>query len=209
MKIAIFGATGQTGGHAMRLALEAGHHVRVLARDPAKLTTKHDRLEVVQGDATKVEDCARVIDGCDAVIAALGPPGLGTTTLRQDAAKAVTAAMKDKGAKKIVWLSAFGVGENMAQARRTSFLATLFMKLVLAKTYVDADAAEQVLRGTDLDYVICRPPGLRNRAARGHVDEVPEDRKAPRISIPRADVAAWMLKAASEDRYARQAVTIC
>lgn len=209
MKIAIFGATGKTGGHAMRLALEAGHHVRVLARDPAKLTTKHDRLEVVQGDATKVEDCARVIEGCDAVIAALGPPGLGTTTLRQDAAKAVTAAMKDKGAKKLVWLSAFGVGENMAQARRTSFLATLFMKLVLARTYVDADAAEHVLRGSDLDYVICRPPELRNRAARGHVDEVPEDRKLPRISIPRADVAAWMLKAASEDRYARQAVTIC
>ena len=139
----------------------------------------------------------------------LGPPGLGTTTLRQDAAKAVTAAMKDKGAKKLVWLSAFGVGENMAQARRTSFLATLFMKLVLARTYVDADAAEHVLRGSDLDYVICRPPELRNRAARGHVDEVPEDRKLPRISIPRADVAAWMLKAASEDRYARQAVTIC
>ena len=209
MKIAILGATGKTGGHAMRLALDAGHHVRVLARDPAKLTTKHDRLEVVKGDATKVEDCARVIDGCDAVIAALGPPGLGATTLRQDAAKAITAAMKDKGTKTIVWLSALGVGENLAQARKTSLVATLFMKLLLKKTYVDADAAEQALRGSGVDYVICRPPELTNRAARGHVDEVPEDQKLPRLSIPRADVAAWMLKAAGEARYARRAVTIC
>lgn len=209
MKIAILGATGKTGGHALRLALEAGHHVRVLARDPAKLTTKHDRLEVVKGDATKVDDCARVLEGCDAVIAALGPPGLGATTLRQDAAKAITAAMQGNGAKKIVWLSALGVGENLAQARKTSLVATLFMKLLLKKTYVDADAAEQVLRGSGVDYVICRPPELTNRAARGHVDEVPEDQKLPRISIPRADVAAWMLKAAGEARYARQAVTIC
>jgi putative NADH-flavin reductase len=209
MKIAIFGATGKTGGHAMRLALEAGHHVRALARDPAKLATKHDELEIVKGDATKAEDCARAVEGCDAVIAALGPPGLGATTLRQDAAKALTSAMKATGAKKIVWLSALGVGENMAQARKTSLLATLFMKSLLRKTYVDADAAEHVLRGSGVDYVICRPPELTNRAARGHVDEVPEDQKLPRLSIPRADVAAWMLKAAGDGHYARQAVTIC
>src|ERR1044071_2654020 len=93
------------GAHAMRRALEAGHHVRVLARDPTKLTAKHDRLEVIKGDATKVEDCATLVDGCDAVIGTLGPPDLGVTTVRQDAAKAVVAAMKDKGVKKVVWLS--------------------------------------------------------------------------------------------------------
>lgn len=60
MTLAILGATGRTGGHALRLALDAGHHVRVLARDPSKLTETHDRLELVQGDATGREDCARV-----------------------------------------------------------------------------------------------------------------------------------------------------
>jgi uncharacterized protein YbjT (DUF2867 family) len=209
MNIAIFGATGQTGGHAMRLALDAGHHVRVLARTPAKLEAKHDRLAVVQGDATKVADCAHVIDGCEVVIAALGPHGLGTTTLRQDAARAVVEAMKQKDVQKLVWLSALGVGDNIAQAKRTSFIATLFMKTLLKKTYRDADAAEQVLRASGIDYVLCRPPQLTNRAARGHVDEVPEDKKLPRLSIPRADVAAWMLKAATVSTFDRQAVTIC
>jgi putative NADH-flavin reductase len=209
MKIAILGATGQTGGHALKSALDAGHHVRVLARDPAKLTVKHDRLEVVKGDATNVDDCARVVEGCEAVVAALGPQGLGTTTLRQDAARALVAAMKAKGVKRIVWLSALGVGDNIAQARRTSIFAVLFMKTLLKKTYRDAAAAEQVLRDSGLDYVLCRPPGLRNNAARGHVDEVPEDKKLPRLSIPRADVGAWMVKAATVSTYDRQAVTIC
>ena len=209
MKLAILGATGKTGGHALESALAAGHHVRVLVRTPAKLTTKHERLDVVQGDATKLADCERVVDDCDAVIAALGPQGLGATTLRQDATRAVTAAMTARGVKRIVWLSAFGVGENIAQARRTSIIATLFMKTVLKKTYRDAAAAEQVLRASGLDFVICRPPELTNKPARGRVDEVPEDRKLPRLSIPRADVAAWMVKAATVSTFDRQAVTIC
>jgi len=108
-----------------------------------------------------------------------------------------------------VWLSALGVGDNIAQARRTSIFAVLFMKTLLKKTYRDAAAAEQVLRDSGLDYVLCRPPGLRNNAARGHVDEVPEDKKLPRLSIPRADVGAWMVKAATVSTYDRQAVTIC
>ena len=56
MKLAILGATGKTGGHALESALAAGHHVRVLVRTPAKLTTKHERLDVVQGDATKLAE---------------------------------------------------------------------------------------------------------------------------------------------------------
>lgn len=209
MKIAILGATGKTGGHAMRRALEAGHHVRVLARDPAKLTTKHERLEVIRGDATKPEDCATLVEGCDAVIGTLGPPNLGVTTVRQDAAKAVTSAMKDKGVKKIVWLSALGVGDNIAQAKLTSFLVATYIKLMLKKTYADADMAEQVLRASGLDYVLARPPGITDKTATGVIVEVPEDKKLPRIRCTRDDVAAWMLEAATTSTFDRQAVTIC
>jgi putative NADH-flavin reductase len=209
MKLAIFGATGKTGGHALQIALDAGHHVRVLARTPSKLAVTHERLEVVQGDATNALDCARAVAGCDAVIATLGPEGLGATTLREDCARAIVEAMKQQGVTRLVWLSALGVGDNLAQAKRSSWLATMFIKLVLKKTYVDANAAEEVLRASGLDYVLCRPPQLTNRAARGHVDEIPEDQKLPRISIPRADVAAWMVKAATETTYDRGAVTIC
>jgi uncharacterized protein YbjT (DUF2867 family) len=209
MKIAILGATGLTGGHVMRRALEAGHDVRVLARDPAKVATKHERLSVIRGDATKADDCATLVEGCDAVIGTLGPPNLGVTTVRQDAAKAVAQAMMDKGVKKIVWLSALGVGDNIAQAERTSFLVAMFIKLRLKKTYADADVAEQVLRASGLDYVLARPPGITNKKATGVMVEVPEDQKLPRIRCTRDDVAAWMLKAATTSTFDRQAVTIC
>jgi putative NADH-flavin reductase len=210
MKLAIFGATGKTGGHAMQSALAAGHEVRVLARDPAKLTTKHDKLTVVKGDATNVEDCKTLVAGCDAVLAALGPPHLKKTTLRQDAARAIVEAMSSTGVRRLVWLSALGVGDSMAQMRATSFLAArVFVPLVVKTTYIDALAAEDILRASGLDFVLCRPPGLTDKPATGTIIEVPADQKLPRLRCTRADVASWMVKAAQTNQFDRQAVTIC
>ena len=210
MKLAILGATGQTGGHAMHIALAAGHEVRVLARTPAKITENDALLSIVKGDATDATACAELVAGCDAVIAALGPPNLKATTLRRDAAKAVTTAMKQQNVKRIVWLSALGVGDSMPQMRKTSWLAAnIFVPLIVKKTYVDALAAEDVLKASGLDYVLCRPPELTNKPAKGRIEEVPADQKLPRLRSTRADVAAWMVKAATTGAFDRQAVTIC
>ena len=210
MKLAILGATGKTGGHAMERALADGHHVRVLARDPSKVTTKHERLEVVKGDATQTEDCATLVEGCDAVLAAVGPPHLKKTTLRADVVKALVPAMTSKGVKRLVWLSAIGVGDSKEQTRRTSFFVSrVFIPLVVKTTYIDVQAAEDLLLGSGLDYVICRPPGLTDKKATGVMDVIPLVQKLPRIRCTRADVGAWMVKAAAVSTFDRQAVTIC
>jgi nucleoside-diphosphate-sugar epimerase len=210
MKIAILGATGKTGGHAMQIALASGHEVRVLARDPAKIRENDPLLTTIKGDATKSEDCARVVEGCAAVVAALGPQGLGATTLRRDSARALVEAMKQNGVKRIVWLSALGVGDSMPQMRRSTFIGSrIFVPLLLKKTYVDVLAAEDVLRASDRDYVLCRPPRLTDKPATGVIEVVPADKKLPRLVTTRADVAAWMVSAAADGGFDRQAVTIC
>ena len=68
----VFGGTGQTGQHFLRLALEQGHRVRALARTPAKLTRTHPDLEVVPGSVTGELDLDALLDGTDAVVAMLG-----------------------------------------------------------------------------------------------------------------------------------------
>ena len=64
----VFGGTGQTGQHFTRLALDAGHRLRVLARTPAKVTIQHDDLEVVQGALDDDLDLDALLDGVDAVV---------------------------------------------------------------------------------------------------------------------------------------------
>ena len=46
MKIAILGASGQSGKFLTEQALADGHHVLALVRNPQKMAINHDNLEV-------------------------------------------------------------------------------------------------------------------------------------------------------------------
>ncbi|KPP67949.1 hypothetical protein Z043_113416 [Scleropages formosus] len=46
MRIAVLGATGQTGQYLVNQALQQGHVVTAVVRNPGKLTTAHDNLKV-------------------------------------------------------------------------------------------------------------------------------------------------------------------
>lgn len=52
MDVLVTGATGYVGGRLVPRLLEAGHRVRVLARDPGRLAGRPwlARVEVVRGD---------------------------------------------------------------------------------------------------------------------------------------------------------------
>jgi putative NADH-flavin reductase len=68
----VFGATGQTGQHFVSIALEHGHRVRTLARDPRKLRSTDPRLEVHSGSIADVPDLDELVRGADFVVAMLG-----------------------------------------------------------------------------------------------------------------------------------------
>ncbi len=46
MLITVFGANGKTGRHVVEQALERGHQVYAVVRDPASLDLTHERLTV-------------------------------------------------------------------------------------------------------------------------------------------------------------------
>lgn len=48
MKIAVLGATGQTGQFLIKQALEQGHTVTAIVRNPAKLAVHNDNLKVIK-----------------------------------------------------------------------------------------------------------------------------------------------------------------
>ena len=50
MKIVLWGATGLTGREVLSQALNDGHEVKAVARNPERLEAEHANLTVVRGD---------------------------------------------------------------------------------------------------------------------------------------------------------------
>jgi len=65
--IAITGATGFAGGHAVSELLSRGHRLRALVRDPQRARLPAS-VEVVQGDLFDAEALDRLLHGADAVL---------------------------------------------------------------------------------------------------------------------------------------------
>ena len=83
MKIALIGATGFVGSAILREALDRGHTVKAIVRNPEKLKTTHGHLSVVQGNAMDTDLLADQLKGNDVVISAYNA-GWGNPNLYQD-----------------------------------------------------------------------------------------------------------------------------
>ena len=76
MRVLIIGASKGIGLETTRQALDAGHHVRALARSATAIAISNPSLEKMRGNALKTEDVETALVGVDVVIQTLGV-GLG------------------------------------------------------------------------------------------------------------------------------------
>lgn len=100
MKICILGATGNSGRRLVRAALDRGHHVTALVRDPAKAAAfAHERLNVHAPSFTDSTALIEALRGHDAVINAAGYLGDGPAfaPLVQSIIRATDAALEAGG----------------------------------------------------------------------------------------------------------------
>ncbi|KAI9001825.1 hypothetical protein DFJ74DRAFT_697315 [Hyaloraphidium curvatum] len=228
-RLAIFGASGQTGRVLVRQALDRNHPVTLLVRDPAKLPAElradADRVSVIKGDVTNYEDVRRtIVAGNSAEEEAAGraarPAGavlscLGTqilsgppTQVHSLGVRNMIKAMKSPGAAtdRIVAMSAIGVGETAADVPFWAWPATyLANNFILREVQADKAIMERELVESGLDYSIIRPPGLTNGALTGNYTFGPG---LFGLLVSRADVADLMLKCVEEGACSRQGVTI-
>jgi putative NADH-flavin reductase len=68
VRITVFGATGRTGKPLVEQALNSGFEVTAFVRSLDKITTKHERLTIAQGDATDAAAVEQAVQGAEAVI---------------------------------------------------------------------------------------------------------------------------------------------
>lgn len=203
MKLVIFGATGASGRELVRQALEQGHEVTAFARNPAAIKTEHPKLKVVQGDALDAARVSEAVAGQDAVLFAIGTNRRTTLTVCADTTRNIINAMKEHNVRRFIVLSAYGASETKDTALYSKVLRALIRKRV-----EDKDRQEELIRASDLDWVLVRPPLLTNGARRGRYRTGFDLPIKLFSSVSRADVADFMLKQLTDDTYLRQAPAI-
>jgi putative NADH-flavin reductase len=205
MKILILGATGATGQLIVRDATASGHYVVALAR--SKASSNLPGAEVIEGDARDEGTLARALNGCDAVVSALGTGmGLREVDLLTVATRALVAAMTRTGVRRLVCISALGVGDSRNHGGFV--FDRLFQPLLLGPAYKDKERQEAAIRASSLDWVIVRPAMLTNGAARGRIRATTDLAGVNGGKIARADVAQFVLEQLTTDTWLRQTPVI-
>jgi putative NADH-flavin reductase len=168
-RILLLGATGRTGRHVLTCALAQGLQVVALVRSPDRVTVRSDRLTVMMGSPLNPSDVAVAIEGCDAVVSALNnihtsdrpwanhlcPPMLMTHCISN-----CISAMRKEGIRRLVVMSAIGVGNSFAYA--PAVLRWLIRHTNLRRSYEDQDAQERILSQSGLEWTSVRVAGLTN-----------------------------------------------
>lgn len=208
MKVTVLGAAGATGKQLVEQALAQGHSVTAFVRNSQSMQPFAERVSVVEGDALKKETLEPAIEGQDAVLSALGPPRDKSGDTQTIAAITnVVSATEQVGTRRLIYLSAFGVGDSRAQTS-VLFRWVAFRLLSLNDLYANKEQEEEVIRrSTGLDWTIVRAAHLIDKPGTGSY-RVIEGRGKLVEQIARADVAAFMLTQLEDDRYIRKAVAI-
>ncbi len=195
MRLAVFGATGATGQRVVAQALEAGHEVVALVREPGRVALRHERLTVLGGSPVEVADVERCVAGADAVVHCLGIGGKGDgrpTTLVSDSVKVVLAAMARLGVPRIVCMSNVGAGGSGTWLANRVVIP-LFLRW-LRPIIEDKDRMEAALRESGVAWVSVRLPNIVDGPERPV--RVSADGRGLGLSITAASAARFLLEQA-------------
>lgn len=202
MKVLVFGAAGATGRLTVNEARGAGHEVTAFVRgaDPV------EGARTIRGDATDAAAVGEAVAGQDAVVCTLGlRNSLRSGGLIERSLSAIVPAMERAGARRLVLMSALGVGRTREQA---PWLPRVMYRLLLTDIFADKAAGERIVEASGLDWTIVYPPLLTDApaAASCRAGETLELSGMPKVS--RADVARFMVAALGSAQWSRKRVIV-
>lgn len=109
-KIVLIGASGFVGSAILREALDRGHQVMAVVRDPKKISVQSPNLTVKSADVSSLNEVIDVSKGADVVISAYNPgwsnPNIYEETLR--VYPIILKGVKEAGVKRILIVGGAG-----------------------------------------------------------------------------------------------------
>jgi putative NADH-flavin reductase len=202
MKLFVLGATGKTGGVLVAEALDRGHTVTAFGRSPFAGPEKAKVLNI-RGNPMSAKELGEALPGYDAVLSVLGTRGLGATSVLADSSRATVSAMRRTDVKRLVILSSALLDAHIGVINR------IVSRTILRHFSTDQRAMEKIVKASDLDWTVLRPPRMTSSAPQEQSSaSLHEPPDAAGMQITKEEVARVMLETVEDRRYVRQLVHI-
>ncbi|MFD5573632.1 NAD(P)-dependent oxidoreductase [Streptomyces cadmiisoli] len=177
-KIAVFGATGTIGTRIVDEALNRGHHVTAVVRDPSKYTKSDSYLTVVSGDVLDPASVASVAHGQDVVVSAVGGgDGPGHLATIKPSAQSLIAGLRRAGDNPPLLIAVGGAGSLRTPTGDLVWDADGLPEDLLQVMHAHGYALDLYRTVTDVPWTNCSPPatiepGERTGAYRTDLDDL-------------------------------------
>lgn len=209
MNIVIYGASGMIGQRITQEALNRGHKVTAIVREPSRLTLTHPNLSVKAGNILDADDIAMAVAGHDAVINVTrqeaGKPGQTYV----DAAHALIEGLTRAGVRRLIVVGGAG---SLEVAPGLQLVDTPDFPAAWRAGALAMREALPVYRSADLDWTYFSPagfiaPGERTGHYRTGTDQLVTDEKGEsRISAE--DYAVALIDELETPRFIRRRFTV-
>ncbi|UFR02898.1 NAD(P)H-binding protein [Streptomyces sp. Go40/10] len=208
MKLTVFGATGGIGRELVRQALDAGHEVTAVVRDPARLGVTGGRLEVVRSGLTDPEELRGAVRGRHAVLSGLGARSRKDAGVATRLTRTVLAAMEAESVRRLLVVSAGPVGPAPVGDGPLDRAVRGLVSAILKDVYADLREMEAELARSGTDWTSVRPPRLQDKPLTGRYRTVVGGFPPRGRFIARADVAHAMLSMIDAEETLKQGVGV-
>jgi len=207
MNVAIIGASGFIGSAILKEALDRGHTVTAIVRNPEKITIEHPQLTVKQGDVTDADHVADLVAGNEAVISAYNSYDADTYL---KAIHAIISGTKKAGIKRLLAVS--GAGSLEIEPGVQLLDTPEFPAEWKGGASATRDAFYVIKQQDDLDWTVLSPammiePGERTGKFRLGTDQVVADENGD-SKISTADYAVAMINELENPAHIKQRFTL-
>ncbi|MEV0263095.1 NAD(P)H-binding protein [Streptomyces sp. NPDC050617] len=212
-KIALFGANGTIGSRVLREALDRGHQVTAVVRDPAKITETHERLTVTTGDVLDPASVAAVAAGQDVVISAVGGgDGPGHLATIEPAARALVGGLRTLGDAAPRLITVGGAGSLRTPDGKQVWDAEGLPEFLLQIMHAHGDALDFYrtvgdVRWTNVSPAATIEPGERTGTYRTALDDLVTDADG-RSRISAEDYAVALLDEVEKPQHIGERFTV-
>jgi len=191
MKIAVFGSTGGTGLEIVEQALKAGHYVTAVARKPSAIPFQHQHLKLLRADVLVPETLPRAITGQEVVVSAIGAADRAPTKIYSIGLMNILLAMNSAGVRRLICISASGLDPGPLIQK---IIARPLLWWLFKDGYTDMSHMEIIVKASNVDWTILRPPRLTNEVHTGKYHVAVNKQLSHGWKISRADLADYIVK---------------